>query len=461
MKTPPFRPSHAGATPYAFQTVALVLALSLSACLTEPGNPEEDYSHREIDGEAVGGSVIRAFSQARDWDAATAAPAAGISLTEFSPGLGALQKGGALAKTAGSIFLPDGTELEFDDTANGRLVGRKVTQGLLQTTTDVAVIRWDEQAKDDVPDNENALAFTRTVAWNNGDVEEVSIEDADGDGLVNAVSGQVSKVRLIVSQVKNGRAERAEIVADAGADADFDTEEDNALYTGTWTRKIGDSVLASAEYADADGDGKVVNPALESSLVDVLLIDAEPEGKPWVARQEAEIRVRVLARKGGDIPVSFHFVEFLKNGRENEVSLLNDQGGSEIIAGDTLHVIVETRKTPEDDTLRSARLEFVMNPGSDLQSEEDDVLYAFHAATESRIGFERAAEFHFTAAEPVPQGEEPRAGSFTGSVTYANGQTAEVSGTFSPEGFSVEFIGPEGNRVKLEMNAAGSIAAAP
>lgn len=453
--------SQAPRLPNALQTVSLALALSLSACLTEPGNPDEDYSQREIDGQAVGGSVIRAFSQAQDWDAATSAPAAGISITEFSPGLGALQKGGALAKTAGSIFLPDGTELDFNDTADGRLIGRKATQGLLQTTTDVAVIRWDEQAKDEVPDNENAIAFTRIVAWNNGDIEEVSIEDADGDGLINAKPGQVSKVRLTFSQEKGGVTESAILVADAGADADFDTEEDNALYSGQWTRKLGDSLLASAEYADADGDGKVVNPALESSLVDVFLIDSKPEGKPWVERQEAEIRLRVLGRKGGEIPVSFHFTEFLKNGRENEVSLLNGQGGDEIIAGDTLHVIVETRKTREDDTLRSARLEFVMNPGSDLESEEDDVLYAFHAAIESRFGFERAAEFHFSAAEPVPHGEEPRAGSFTGRVTYANGQSAEVSGSFAPEGFEVEFIGPDGNRVKLEMNATGSIAAAP
>jgi hypothetical protein len=341
------------------------------------------------------------------------------------------------------------------------LIGKKTIPGLLQTTTDVAVIRWDDAAKDDEEGNENAISFTHTVVWLNGGVEEVLIEDADGDGIINAQAGKVSKARLTFHSLKGGITEKAVLVADAGIDSDFDTEEDNALYSGKWTRMRGNELLSSAEFLDADGDGKVTDNTLASSLVDVILVDHEPADKPWVAKQEAEIRMKVLAHEAGEEPISFHFVEYLKNGRENEISLRNSEGGKTFIANDTMTVILETRKTRQDDTLRSARIEFVMNPGSDLSSEDDDLLYALHVKTESRLGFERSAEFHFISDEPVTHGQEPKAGAFEGKATYANGHSTSVSGHFSPSGFSIEFTGPEGNQLKVEMDASGSVVANP
>jgi hypothetical protein len=289
-----------------------------------------------------------------------------------------------------------------------------------------------------------------------GKTEILEITDADGDGMVTPAAGAAGRARFVFTTSHLGVTEKADLVIGSGPDGDFDGEADNTVHQAEWTRTKGGKEIARGEFLDADGDGLVGDNA-KICVTLVRWFELDPAGKPLVKKQTAEAKIRVFANKAGDEPVSFAFTEELETGRVNSLSIRNRHGESEILKGDTLWVTLATAKTAADDTLRHAEIVFVMNPGEDLKSESDDVCYAIHVKTEKKLGFERSAEFHFVAGEPVPHGQDPGSGTFEGKATYANGKTAALKGSFTPEGFKAEFTGPEGNTVTVEFTRSGDV----
>jgi hypothetical protein len=57
----------------------------------------------------------------------------------------------------------------------------------------------------------------------------------------------------------------------------------------------------------------------------------------------------------------------------------------------------------------------------------------------------------------VPHGQEAKAGSFSGKVTYANGKSATLEGSFTETLFTATFTGPEGNSVTVTYNKNGQV----
>lgn len=426
----------------------LSAALFLGACNTlEPG--VDDYSNAKVDARSAGKSLSASFDQGKDWEAAFPAPTA--------PSLNLSTRTAALKK---STALPSAADLDFqidlDDTAKGYATVSAETKGLLQTTYDTLVVKWDEKAKDTVKDNENIISMKRTVVWIGGKTETVFVTDADGNGIVNEVPGTDNRGRFVFTVSEKGTVETTEIVAGAGADGEFDTEADNYATQGVWIRTQDGVETAKGEYLDGDGDGRVGDNSKDQVVI-VKWYEMNPAGRPFVKKAVAEAKVRVFAHKAGDEPISFSASEELVTGRVNAISMKNRHGGDSITKGDTLWVRIETTKSRADDTLQHAEITVVMNPGQDLKSEADDLVYAFHIKTQKRFGFERSAEFNFVAGEPVPHGEDAVSGTFDGKATYANGQSATLKGEFSPAGFSAEFTGPEGNTVKVEFTKSGDV----
>lgn len=431
-------------------------ALLLGACNTlEPG--EDEFRDAAVDASAAGKTLAMSFSQGKDWDAAIAAPSAPALTLSAQAGL--LGKSAALPKLAKRAE-QSGAGLEFkidlEDTARGYVTLTASAVNALQSVHDTVVARWDEQARDDLTDNENVIRYKHVVTNALGRTEILEISDADGDGIVTPAAGADNQARFVFTVVQQGVAEKADLVIGAGPDGDFDGEADNTVHRAEWTRTRGGKEIARGEFLDADGDGLVGDNA-RTCVTLVKWFEIDPADRPLVKKQTAEARLRVFANKAGDEPVSFAFTEELKTGRVNSLSIRNRHGESEIIKGDTLWVTLATAKAADDDTLRHADLVFVMNPGEDLKSESDDVCYAIHVKTGKKRGFERSAEFHFIAGEPVPHGQDPESGTFEGRATYANGKSASLEGSFSPEGFKAEFTGPEGNTVTVEFTLSGDV----
>lgn len=443
---------------------ALALAgLNFTACLQNPTETvdDADYSQVQVTAQTAGASLSQSFHQAKDWEAATGNTAAtGAMQTEIMQSVfgasAALNQKSSLAKAAAASV----EDWAFTiDSAAGVVHLTQTVSVLGVTTVNKAEAKWDDKAKDDIKDNENLIRFSQTKTYLLGKVESAVFTDADGDGIVNAVSAG-SKVKIAFEKKEGATVESATIVAGCGPDLNFDTEDDNTLHLAEWNRKVGGVLQAEASFSDADQDGIIVNNA-DTSVVLLQFSEYLPAHRPLVQEMHAKAKVRLFGKKNGqdlgDEPVSFGYTETLKTGRVNTVSMKNRQGGEDLIKNDTMTVRLETVAKRDDDTLRTASIEIVMNPGADLKSDADDSAYAFHVKTQKKIGFEREAEFHFWSDAPVLKGQEPKAGHFEGEATYANGKKASLKGEFSPNGFSAEYTGPEGNTVTVQFSAAGAV----
>jgi hypothetical protein len=446
-------------------TALMGAALFLGACVTsnEDKGPvvDPEFADAKIDARVAGQSLIASFEQGKDWNTTFTAPAGlqplGSLSTSMGANMGSLKKQAAMA--ADIDITPD-LHANLDDTGKGYATLYSETKGLLVNIKDTAVIKWDDNARDTVKDNENALSFKRISTYIGGKVETVVFSDADGDKQVTAVPGRNNKVKLEFTVEDNGAIEKTTLVVGAGLDADFDEEGDNTILQADWIKTKAGVTTGTGSYTDADGDG-VITDNSKTCIVLAKYSEFEPKDRPLIKKADFEAKVRVLADKAGDEPVTFSYEETTRFGRTNKVGIKNRAGGTEIVKGDTMTVHLETTVTLAEDTLKSAVVEFVMNMGQDLKSDTDDVCYAIHVKTSKRFGLEREAEFNFISGQPIPHGAEPVAGTFDGKATYANGKSATLSGSFSPQGFSVKYTGPEGNTVTVEFTKQGDLVSNP
>jgi hypothetical protein len=438
-------------------------ALCLGACVTSNEDQaaiDPQYKDAKVDARVAGATLVGSYTQSLQWNTTLTAPTGLADLGAFSTGAGNLQKTAALAKSAADIDIGAGLMANLDDSGKGFVTIYHKYNILLNRIEDTAIVKWDDAAKDTVKDNEHIISFKRV---NRGladlRIESTEISDADGDGLVNAVKGGANKVAIVFTVQENGTTEKTEVKAGAGPDENFDAEEDNIVYEAKWTRTKGGVIIGSGAFLDADGDGIVTDNSKDCTVL-AQYTDLEPKDRPLIKKVEFKAKLKVLAHKAGDEPMSFSYVETTKNGRTNSATIRNRAGGDEIVKGDTLYVRLETTKTSADDTLQHALIEFAMNPGPDLKSDADDSCYSIHVESDKRFGLERHAEFDFVSAHPIPHGQVPTAGTFSGEADYANGTSVTLKGSFSPTGFSAEYKGPDGT-AKVEWSLTGVVATNP
>ncbi|MDB5104986.1 MAG: hypothetical protein JWP91_2675 [Fibrobacteres bacterium] len=431
-------------------------ALFLGACVTsneDKAAVDPKFADATIDARVAGQSLSGSFSQGKDWATTFTAPTGLQALGGVSANVSTLKK---QASQAGDIDLGGELHANLDDTAKGFATVYAEYQLLLAKVKDTAIVKWDAKAQDTIKDNETILSFKRITTHLSGKVETAEFTDGDGDKQVTAVPGKDNKVKLVLTAEENGAVEKTTLLIGAGPDADFDKEEDNTVLEATWIKTKAGVTTGTGAFLDADGDG-VITDNSKTCLVLARYSEMEPKDRPLILKADFEAKIRVFADKAGDEPVSFSYQETTRLHRTNVITFKNRAGGSEIVKGDTMIVHLETTVANEDDTLKHASIEFVMNPGQDLKSDLDDVCYAIHIKTSKRLVLERDAEFNFVSAKPIPHGQEPVEGTFDGKVAYANGKSASLKGSFSPSGFSAEFTGPEGNTVKVEFTKNGAV----
>ncbi len=434
-------------------------SLFLGACVNDPegGSAPVDpkFAKTKITSQVAGQTLLGSFQQSSEWNSTVTAPSGLEALSGVSAGMGSLKHAASLAKIAGDIDVGGGVMANLDDTGKGFATLYHKYFGPFSWIEDTAVVKWDEVARDTTIKDKNILSFKRVTAYLTGKKESAAFADADGNGLVNAVAGIDNKVKLTITVEENGVTEKTVLIVGAGKDANFDKEEDNTVLEANWTRTKSGVVIGTGAFRDADNDG-VVTDNSKDCIVLAEYSDIEPKDRPLIARVDFKAKIRVFANKAGDEPVSFSYTETTKGHRTNVVTIKNREGGDEIIKGDTMTVHLETTVSLSTDTLKHATLDFVMNPGQNLKSDSDDVCYAIHITSEKQFGFERSASFNFVSATPIPHGQAPTAGTFDGEATYANGKSITLKGSFSPDGFSVTFTGPDGT-AKIEYNKNGDL----
>ncbi len=439
-------------------------ALYLGACINSPDENtiiDPAYANTKVDAHVAGQTLASNFQMGQDWNSTTTAPTNVKELGTLSTKVGTLNKVASLAKTAGLANVSDidlGNELKInlEDTAKGYAVLYKESKLPLVNTKDTAIVKWDAIARDTSINDKNIISFKRVSKYATGKIEMSEFTDGDNDGLITPKAGKESLMRIKFAVIEKEVTEKTSLLVGAGPDANFENEMDNQVKEATWTKTRGGIVIGQGAYLDADGDG-IVSDNTKDCKVEVKYSDMEPKDHPLAKTVTFDAKIKILAHKMGDEPITFGYEEELLNGRVNTVTIKNRAGGPEFVRGDTMTVRLETSLTSVEDTLKHAVIEFIMNPGQDLKSDLDDSCYAIHITTEKKFGFERSSEFNFVSKTAIPHGQEPTEGTFDGKATYANGKTAKLKGSFSPTGFSAEYTGPEGGTAKAEFSATGNL----
>ena len=432
-------------------------ALFLGGCINSVQENVIDpaFKDAKVDARVGGQSLSGNFQQGKDWNNTMTTPTGLQAFSNLFTKVGGLKKQSALPKQS-SLDIGAAVKMDYSDTAKGIFRITSETKLLLTTMEDTVVGKWDDNARDNIGDNEHIISWKRVSTSIGGKIETASFTDGDKDGIITPTPGMDNRVRINLISSENGTMEKTFLLVGAGPDANFDNDSDNTVIEATWTKTKDLVVVGQGAYLDGDGDG-VVTDNSKTCVVEAKYSEINPKDRPLVKKVTFNAKVRVFANKAGDEPLTFSYVEEMLSGRINAVTIKNRAGGPEFVKGDTMTVRLATMVTDDKDTLRSAVIEFIMNPGLDLKSDSDDSCYAIHITTEKKFGFERSTEFNFISKSAIPHGQNPTEGTFDGKASYANGKTALLKGSFSPTGFSATYTAPDGGTAAVEYSKTGDL----
>lgn len=351
-------------------------------------------------------------------------------------------------KNAASSFALD----TIDDTLRIALT----TVGILQNKYDTIDVLLDATAFDDIEGNETLLKLFGSTVYTNGTVESYRIEDRDGDGIINGSDTPPNRAALQFTTTytndilghKKGEVTTACLEADAGADNDFGTEGDNNLYSASWIKTMRDDTIACAYVEDADGDSRISSTGAGTSRV--RFFEKDNPLKPFVDYGKAVITVE-RDEQGTERTVSFYAEEKLVTGRLNRVRVTNDAGDILLTKGEMAQVQFATNSPSVADSEITAQAVYLIDPGDNLGDVSDNVLHEITLAKSYRFGRLDTVTFHSALAPPVPNGENPTAGTFELTATFRNGKDASLVGTFEERVIKGTYTGPEGNESEVVL----------
>ncbi len=305
---------------------------------------------------------------------------------------------------------------------------------------------------------------TNTLTGKN---ENLEITDLDGDGIVNGEAQYSNKAKVIIKStyqfLGSEFEESTHIEVTSGPDKDFGdkdknpaAEKDNQILSMNWEKKRNGSLIESAEYKDADGDGYIVDPNTTSpSLVDLSLYESGKVFKPFVANSRLEIKIELAPENPKGRIVAMSAVENMKNGRVNRISIENTDGSGIIKPNSDVNITLSTDFPVNEDTLLNSEVRILLNVGSGLEDSTDNLLKEIHASHEAKIGPITKAQFDFIANPPVPHGQDPKGGTVNMMVDFRNGESFTVTGEFSPSSLTLNIKDSKGNTFKGTWNQDG------
>lgn len=322
-------------------------------------------------------------------------------------------------------------------------------------TKDTLTACLDAKATDSIAGNETILRGKSVTVFATGRIETVDISDADGDGILNPVAGGGSKATLVVTATEKGVTERTVLMTGPGPDGNFSTEEDNLIYTLSWSRTRGTDTLALAAYADADGDGIAVDNG-KPSVVDMDLYQAGPsDDHPDALWSRASIRMTVRYHVESKEAQRVRFEMEDGAHRVTVAEVLARDGSADFGMRDTVIAHFTTTGTAASDSLDTLDVRLTMRLGADFDSPSDDSVYAIRVRTAYKRGDEAAAGFAFVSLKPIASGAQPEDGSLSMTLAYRDGTELEAEGILQAKALDLVIVDREGKRAHVVWDAAG------
>ncbi len=424
----------------------LVFMNAFWACIESP----KDEPHAGVDDfpNTVQALVRSSLQQGGDFNTLNTVPNTALTaISATSVDVPAVDSSKGLKKI--SVLSQDSSAIDLSHILQGYAIFSNKNEGLFFTRLDTAYVRWDSLAKDTIKNNEHYLRTKQIVISRAGKIETVELIDADGDGIINAIAGKTNKVHALFTVFEKDTVQKADLILGPGPDENFDTENDNQIYTVNWIKTYLGDTIGKAEYYDADNDGFAIDNGAPFSVVDVRFFEKNPRFKPLVESSTLEARLQIKYKDITQGMLRFSGIEKMRSGRIHSVLLLNKLGGLDLDWSDTLQAQLQISTPSNTDTLDNLKITYLLRKGKNLDDNKNDTLYAFDITTKNKIGEERESHFIFKSDLPIPSGQEPKQGSLNVQVTYSDSTSIELSGKLKTGEFSGTFRNRLGKRLKL------------
>lgn len=322
-------------------------------------------------------------------------------------------------------------------------------------TDATVIVCTDAKFFDAIKDNETLLRLRSVTTWTSGRIDTAEIADGDGDGIINPVAGHKSKSSIVLTTEEKGIKEKTVLTVGPGPDNDFDTEPDNLVYIGTWSKTRGTDTLGSAAYADADGDSVAVDNG-KASLVDLVFYQKGPsEDHPEAVWSRAWLRMTVKYKVEAKEVRRARFEMEDGEGRVSMGEVLGRDGGPDIDMRDTVIARFVTVGKASGDSLDTLDVRLTMKLGADFDDKADDSVYAIKAVSRLKLGEESAATFSFVSARPIPSGKDPEDGTLSMVLEYRDGSSLSVEGRITAKVLDVIVTDRDGKRAHVVWDREG------
>jgi len=437
--------------------ISAFYAGSLVGCIQSPTDTTEQTG--EISPEAAGIIALSSFNDVDSLSGTLQTAASSfehLSTPETLPTSTAM----SLSKNGLAKISTDApVSIDLSDTAKGSATVIFHTQTSMYAQSDTIVIKWDDQARDTIDDNENIISASGIKEYALGKTEHYCVSDADGDGVAAGSSEyNIQALFTYTESWENGTITTLTMQVNAGADQNFDEESDNKIETMTWLKTKNDEKAGEAQFIDADGDGYITdNSASEPSTIDVYLFEGTPLFKPFVSSSKLNFRVVSNGNESEDKIIKLYGEETLKTGRVSTFTVTDESGDSIVTAGERARAVFATNSSPAADPVLSSQIEYVFDVHSGLQNDSDNVYYSLEISQQRRIGWVRSRTFSFATTEGLHEGQNPTEGHLEMTVTYATDESISIVVDFSETGFSGTYTGPDGEVLDVEWDSEGEV----
>ena len=437
---------------YLFSIMAL--ACGFNSCIFSPKEKTADAI--EITPATSGQLAASSFSEQDSLTGTLLTASSSINdmslQTQFSvaPATSLAKQGLAKSKATATT-----TTIDFSDTASGVARLFFYTKDILCDSYDTIVVKWDDYARDSIQNNENIVSVSGAKIYA-GKTERYSVTDLDGDGVVSGQPQYNGKARFSYLSIQAGTTQKLVMDVSAGPDKNFTDDSDNQITAMSWVQLQGLDTTSYATFADADGDGVLIDKSKTSpSLVDVALFQKNPPLKPFVASILLSMRIQTNGVDSNDKIIRLSGVEHRIGGRTVTLTVTDSMGNPDILPNQI--AIATFASNPATDLGATDSVRFVFNVAAGLQDQKDQLLYELHLKKDKQIGVVRERTFDFTTTNPVKSGDKPISGHLVMSVTYSNDKTASMVADFSQGNFSGTWTGPNGNTLTVSWDGNGDV----
>lgn len=322
---------------------------------------------------------------------------------------------------------------EVTEALSGNWWVKTWTRGAWSRVDSIQIVLGDLVARD-TPDIRATAVVSRLAGPSF--LQRSVLLDGDEDGYVLGNETEEKIVKLVVTKSVGNIQEVANLLAEAGPDGDIFADDDNLVRSIDWIRTRGGDTVRSVSLFPVEGETYLSGDAKTARTYGATLYKKTPR-----ATHDLDLVVRV---KGSDTAIvglsgSVKYV----SGRVETISVKDQTGASSVEVGDTA-VFKVTVQAPIGDSVVNSSVTARILPGTGLGKADNRVIL-LEGRHEYRAGRFVLETFRLESAEGIKDGTTPTTGSFRWAVQLREGGEASLVGSFTPNGVTGTWTGPNGH----------------